>query len=206
MQQSTSLSASEAATTGSGVTRRSNLSADGPPSLGPLHKLLIEYMTAGCYNERLLIKINRPAVIDPDTGEILKPARNPAPGDVLTLEEAAQIVGMRRRTARILLASPIGSKAMAKAVANLREGAKAAAMRRIVSLIDEPGEGKAADRKVQLEASRDILGLKDSSGVNVSVNVQTGVAISPGLVLKDTRSADHASNRTIDGTATETDD
>lgn len=149
---------------------RSNLSPDGPPALTAKHKLLIEYMTQGCNHPLLLKRLVRPAVLDPETGEVLKPERQLQAGQPLTIVEAARLVGMTARTARMLLASPIGSKAMAKAVADLRTGAQAKAMNRIIDLIDEPGEGKAADRKVQLEASRDILGLKDGSGVSVTIN------------------------------------
>jgi hypothetical protein len=171
---------------------------------------LIEYMTSGCHVPGLLVKLKRPAVIDPDSGEVLKPARNPGPGVQLTVEEAAELVGLRRRTARLLIASPIGQKAMAAAVAGLRNGAKAAAMRKVIDLVQIEGEGKAADRKVQLEAARDILGLKESSGVTVNVGIQSNTTITPGLVLRDprpqTQTIEQASGQTVEWSSSGTND
>lgn len=146
-------------------------------------------MTFGCHHEGLLRKLVRPAIIDPDTSEILKPARNPAPGDQLTLEEAAEIVGMRRRTARMLIASPIGSKAMAKAVQALRDGGKVEAMRTILAIMRDEGQGKAADRKVRLEAADRILGLQETKAqAAVSVTINNTNSVSPGYVIRDPRS------------------
>jgi len=202
-QERKTMTGSEVATTGSdGATkprRQPAVTAAGPPSLTAQHRLLIEYMTAGCYVPGLLVKIRRPAVTDPDTGEVLKPVRNPEAGVPLTVEEAAELVGLRRRTARLLIASPIGMKAMAAAVSAMRDGAKAAAMRKVIDLVHIEGEGKAADRKVQLEAARDILGLKESGGVTVNVGIQSNTTITPGLVLRDPRPA----TQTIEHTDTQ---
>ena len=49
---------------------------------------------------------------------------------------------------------------------------------------------------VQLEASRDILGLKESGGVTVNVGIQSNTTITPGLVLRDPR----PHSQTIDAT------
>lgn len=165
---------------------RSNLSKAGPPQLTEKHERLIEYMTFGCPNAVILQHVQRPAVIDPDTGAEIKPARNPVPGQQLTLEEAAKLVGMSRKAARMLLASPIGSKAMARALQDLRDGAKPIAMAKIIELIGTEGEGKAADRKVQLEAARTILG-DDAGPSPVTINNTTinnaGVILAPGYVM-----------------------
>jgi hypothetical protein len=168
------------------VRARSNLSKAGPPHLTEKHERLIEYMTFGCPNPVILQHVQRPAIVDPDTGDEIKPARTPLPGQQLTLEEAAKLVGMSRKAARMLLASPIGSKAMARALQDLRDGAKPLAMAKIVELISTTGEGKAADRKVQLEAARTILG--DEAGpspttiINNTIN-NAGVILAPGYVM-----------------------
>ncbi len=181
----------EAAATASRVVParypNSKLSALGPPQLTARDRLLIEYMTFGCSIPGLLVKLTRPAVIDPDTGVVLKPSRHPEPGDQLSLEEASEIVGMRRRTARILVASPIGQKALAKAVQALRDGVKVEAMRGLIDIMRTPGDGKAADRKVQLEAIDRILGLEQTKQQAVNVTINNAVAISPGLVIRDPR-------------------
>lgn len=201
---------SEVATTGSDGAkatvprrRQPTVTADGPPQLNDKHRLLIEYLTFGCSIPGLLVKLKRPAVIDPDTNEIIKPARNPLPGQPLTIEEAATIIGMRFRTARLLVNSPIGSKALSQALAALRNGAKAAAMHKIIALVNNEGEGKAADRKVQLEAARDILGLKDSSAAQVNITLNQQTNINPGYVVRDPRPQ---ASVTIDGTAQEIDE
>lgn len=111
---------------------------------------------------------------------------------------------MRLRTARNVLASSIGHKAQSQALAALRNGAKASAMHKIIELINNPGEGKAADRKVQLEASRDILGLKDQSAAQVNVQINNNNHVKAGYVIKMPAEKPNEPT-TIDATAVETD-
>lgn len=83
-------------------------------------------------------------------------------------------------------------------------------MRKVIDLVQIEGEGKAADRKVQLEAARDILGLKESSGVTVNVGIQSNTTITPGLVLRDprpqTQTIEQASGQTVEWSSSGTND
>ncbi len=182
VKQADAFGVSEAATAGSGETqphkplvmsRRGNLtrkpigSKDSPASLSKLENRLIDLMAYG---------IERPLPHWPDI-----PAGVP-----LTAQQAGDMLRLRRSRVRQLQKEPGFQKAMAQVVNDIRSGAKARAMNRIVSLIDDAGDGKAADRKVMLEASRDILGIKEA-GFSVNVNVNQAVAISPGLVIRDPR-------------------
>jgi hypothetical protein len=141
--------------------------AVGEVELGERHKQLAELMTFGL--EGLASRL-------PD-----KPIGQP-----LSVDEAAAVLGLRRRNARQILASPGWQKIYAELLADVRTGAKARALREIIDLVGRVGEGKAADAKVRLEAAKTVLG-EDAKGVsvNVQVNNQTNnmTAIRPGYVL-----------------------
>jgi hypothetical protein len=136
----------------------------GPTELTPVMRLLIEYMVHG---------LPRP---NPGWPAI-------APGEPLTVEQAADVLRIRRRNARDLIRQPLVEREMAKAVQALRTGATPRAMRRIVGLVDEKGEGAAADRKVQLEAAKTVLGVEATKGASVSVTVNNQTNVSPGYVI-----------------------
>lgn len=125
----------------------------------------------------------------------------PLAGKPCSLEEAARAVGIRLRHARRVTASPIGQKALAEAIHALRSGAKASAMHKIIQLANAEGDGSAAWAKVNLEASRDILGIKDPKSAQVNVQINNTQNVSPGYVIRDPRQA-----QTIDGTIIDGDD
>jgi hypothetical protein len=139
----------------------------GDVALGERHKQLAELMTFGL--EELDNKF-------PD-----KPIGQP-----LSLDDAATVLGLRRRNARQILASPGWQKIYAQLLADVRTGAKARALREIIDLVGRVGEDKAADAKLRLDAAKTVLG-DDAKGisVNVQVNNQTNIAnaIRPGYVL-----------------------
>lgn len=183
-----------------------NLYVDGPPALTARHKLLIEYMVVGCQNPIILRRLTRPAIIDPDTGETVKPARSPEVGQQLSLVEAAELVGLRHRTARTLAQSKIFQKAMAAAVTELRNGAKAHAMQKVIDQL-ETTPHKAADRKVILEAADRILG--DQLGTPNAAAVQVNIlnqqsTITPGYIIKTRAPEPTQQPKTIDITPTHT--
>ncbi|MFO1136038.1 MAG: hypothetical protein U1E30_12745 [Rhodoblastus sp.] len=97
------------------------------------------------------------------------------PGEPLSVEQAGDLVGLRRRNARWIFKQPLFQKAFATEIEGLRSGAKVAAIRKMIDLIDDEGEGRAADRKVQLEASSRLLGL-DERAAGAVVNVNVGMA------------------------------
>jgi len=179
--------ASEGATTGSAVTSPKAVAKRPKATLGPLtelhpkHRLLIHYMVHGVDKPHLLDYLYRatPTEDDPDARRPLK-VREP-----LRLEEAADVLFMRHRHARHLFKQPVFQKELAAQLETLRDGAKARAMHRIIELIDTPGEGKAADRKVQLQAAQAVLG--DAVGqppASPTVNVSVGVSMAAGVVVR----------------------
>lgn len=127
--------------------------------------LLVEYVVHGC---------SKPRLVEPFG---LKP------GVPLPIEQAADVVGIKRRNARRLAATPIFQRAMAKAVSDLRTGAHARAVNRMVTLIDEPGAGKAADRKVQLAAAQATLG-EEAKGASLNVQINNNVQQIAGYVIR----------------------
>jgi hypothetical protein len=96
----------------------------------------------------------------------------------LTLEDAAELLGMRKRNARQVFRLPAFQRLYAQMVGAMRSAGHAKAIRRMIELVDEPCEGKAADRSVQLKASRALIGEADQA-LNVSVAIQTNIASEP---------------------------
>jgi hypothetical protein len=106
-----------------------------------------------------------------------------APRVPLSHLQAGDMLRMRRQYVRDLMQTPMWQRAMTAAVAALRNGEKAASWHTIIQLRDDPGEGKAADRKVQLEAAKTILGEQDK-GPSVNVQINNATTLTPGYVIK----------------------
>ncbi|MBV8848197.1 MAG: hypothetical protein JOZ16_01275 [Methylobacteriaceae bacterium] len=163
--------------------------AEGPRELTPKHRLIIEYMVFGVDNPHVLRDLTRESrTIDPETGVTISTPVPVQPGVPLTLEEVATVLHLKRRYIRQLLALPIMSNALAVEVQRLRSGEHARSIHTLIGVRDDPGLGKAADRKVRLSAAQAILGEGDGRGAKVSVTVNTQ-HVTPGYVL-DLRPAD----------------
>jgi hypothetical protein len=141
--------------------------AAGEVELGPVATLLCEYMVHGTSHpraERLGLPPNEP----------------------LSLEQAAAVLDIRRRTARQIFATMPFRRLYAASIADVRSGAHARMVHRMIAIANDPGEGTAADRSIQLKAVQAVLG-EEAKGVsvNVQVNNQTNntTAIRPGYVL-----------------------
>lgn len=105
-------------------------------------------------------------------------------GVPLSLDEAAQVIGIRMRHARRWLADPVIKAAMAKAVADRRGAAQPMVLAQLELIAGSPiVDPKPSDI---IKAGQILLG-EDSKGfsVNVQVNNQTNIAnpIRPGYVL-----------------------
>lgn len=150
-------------------------------ALTPKHRLLVEYMLHGVHHHTLCdrVIVERP-IMTPDGPATI--CRKPEVGEPLYLLEAATVLRIRRRAARNLSAQPAFQRLLAKETAAFRDGARARATRRMVNLIEEPGQNKAADRKVQLAASMAVLGEGDARGT--TVNVQVNNTLTPGIVIR----------------------
>jgi hypothetical protein len=92
----------------------------------------------------------------------------------LSLEDAADVLGIRRRNARQVFGTPKFQALYAKLVGAMRSGAHAKMVRNMIDIANNPGERKAADRSVQLKAAKAVLGEQDQA-LNVNVAVQNTV-------------------------------
>ena len=166
-----------------------------PEQITPRHRLLIDYMLHGVGHESLCKRTLITVTIDTPEGPASL-TRHPRIGEPLKLLEAAAVLHIRPRHARSLSAQPVFARLLAAETQAFRDGARARATQRMVALIDEPGQGKAADRKVQLQAAAMTLG-EMGGGTSISITNTVGVALAPGYILDleerddDSRTVEH---------------
>lgn len=136
--------------------------------LTPRMRLMAEYMVVGCHLSHAEGKTGKPR------------------GTPLSLEEAADLVGIRRRNARDLVKQAVFVRHLSSELEALKTGHKAEAVRTMVQVMRDPGQGKAADRKVRLEAASMITGeqLAGKAAPQANINVQVNNHISPGYVIR----------------------
>ncbi|SDQ99376.1 hypothetical protein SAMN05519103_00337 [Rhizobiales bacterium GAS113] len=147
------------------LTERKRLKPAVLSALTARMRLMIEFMVHGCPHQWHEAK----------TGI--------AKGTPLSLAQAADAVGIRRRNARDLFGQSLFQKELNRSLQALRDGHKAMATRKILDLVETKGDGKAADRKVQLEAALIVTG--DAAKANSpSVNVNVVNQITPGYVIR----------------------
>jgi hypothetical protein len=141
-------------------------------------QLLISYLISGCpYDYVTQITRAAPTEFDPD-------ARRPLePGEPMKLEEAADLLRIRRRHARWIMAQPIVQKELALQLQALRSGMKAHALMTVGEIMTERGENTAADRKVRLAAAQTIIG-DEARGTSVNVNVGVNASLTAGIVIR----------------------
>mgnify|MGYP001003024744 CR=1 FL=1 len=141
-------------------------------------QLLISYMVHGCPHH-FVSQITRaaPTEFDPENRRPLEP------GEPMKLEEAADLLRIRRRHARFILSQPVAQKELALQLQALRSGMRARALMTVGEIMVERGENTAADRKVRLQAAQTIIG-DEARGPSVNVNVGVGVNLSPGIVIR----------------------
>ncbi|MGD9656201.1 MAG: hypothetical protein AB7U61_00950 [Methylocystis sp.] len=101
----------------------------------------------------------------------------------MKLEEAADLLRIRRRHARWILSQPIAQKELATQLQALRSGMKAHALMTVGEIMTERGDNKAADRKVRLQAAQTIIG-DDARGPSVNVNVTAYAEMQAGIVIR----------------------
>ena len=66
--------------------------------------------------------------------------RGVAVGQPLSLEEAAEVLNLRRRNARQIFATPAFRKLLTAAIADLRSGAHARMVHTMIKIADDPGD------------------------------------------------------------------
>lgn len=142
-------------------------------------RLLIEYLTIGCRHPHISQYTRKsPTEMDPDRRRPLEP------GEPLTLEEACDALRIRRRYGRWIASQKVFQHELAKALQQMRDGHRAEALNTVVSVMRNPGEGKAADKKVQIQAAGMILGDAVGPAPAKPVQVNVGVNLQPGIVIR----------------------
>jgi hypothetical protein len=104
-----------------------------------------------------------------------------------TLEQAAKDCGYRIKRARNYLdALPAFNEYRRRLLKERRESEQARNLATLIQIRDDPGDGKAADRTVQLKAIQVMEGTPDKASVTVNVNQQNNSigTISPGYVIR----------------------
>lgn len=136
-------------------------------------------MTEGCQHS-FVSRIKRAETRIEEDGTKVTTERSLRPGEPLGLIEAADLLRIRRRNARQLSRSTIFQAELGKATQEFRDGQKLRSLQTMADIRDEPGDGKAADRKVRLQAATALLGedagRKGNAGVTVNV-------VTPGYVI-----------------------
>jgi hypothetical protein len=103
-------------------------------------------------------------------------------GAPLTMIEAADCMGVRRRNARQLAIEVVFIKELNKKVIGRRKSETAKNLHLMIQVRDNPGHELAADRAVRLKAAAMIEGTDGRKVVNVTVNTQNNIR--PGYVIR----------------------
>ncbi len=167
----------------------------GPAQLTARQQLLVDYMINGCGHRSICdrIWIDRPIATEAGTATV---RRRPQPHEPLGLLEAADLLRIKRRNARELMTLPIFKAAYNLALQRFQESEKAASLHTLVTVRDDPGLGKAADRKVRLQAAMVLADMNHGGGQTVNVNV-TSTQLTAGIVI-DMREDDEPDGRVIE--------
>jgi hypothetical protein len=105
------------------------------------------------------------------------------PLDFTTAADAARV---RRRAARRAIVDPLFRAELARQLKSFRESLAPEAIRTIAAIMNDAGQGLAADRTVQLKASTTLLGENASGNVGANVQINLGGAgkITAGVVIR----------------------
>ena len=134
--------------------------------LTPEQQLFLEYQLVGCSKRDLCEQIG----VEPHTP--------------LSVEQAADLVRIRRRFARWLVQQPAYRREWAKGVQSIRDGQALAAVRTQIELMHDRGDGSAAAGTLRLKASQALLDTGEGkSGVNVSIT-NTTLNLTAGVVVR----------------------
>jgi len=121
--------------------------------LQPRHRLMLQYMVHG---------VDSPARARQLRVEVAEP---------MSFYTAADASRVRRREARRLVNDPLFRRALAAEIRAFREMKSPRALQVIEHIMENPGEDKAADRKVRMEAAKSLLGVEHGNAPQTSVNV-----------------------------------
>lgn len=127
--------------------------------------------------------------------DLLKPYGYPV-DTPLSLPQAANVLRIRHRHARQLVQTPLISNALAKAVAELRSGARAQAVHTMIEVMQGKTNATPARDKVRLTGAAMVMGEAQAGQASVHVNV---AVVTPGYVIE--LPPDDDAPPTIDATA-----
>ena len=135
--------------------------------LNPTQKLFLEYLLIGCSKTDLCAQINVQPYVP------------------LTIEQAADLTRLRRRYARWLFGQTAFKREYNRGIDNIRGGARVAAVRTQIELMNDRGDGSAAAGTLRLKASQALLGDESkASGSTVNIAVNTAIQLQPGIVIR----------------------
>ena len=103
-------------------------------------------------------------------------------GVPLTLIQAADCVGVRRRQAREIGQTPVFIAELNRQMKGRQQSERPRNLAVAIAIRDDEGDGSAATKAVRLKAIQSIEGRDGPSSVSVNVGVQTNVT--PGYVIR----------------------
>jgi hypothetical protein len=175
---------------------------------------LISAMTVGVESEAIG-KLTRKAFrtvrksVDGEEIEVVEEYQRPlACHEPLSLEEGCDFLRIRRRQGRDLCRQALFVGELNKAVAAMKASERPRSLATLVEIRDDTSDPSAAARKVRLAAATTPLGEDGDGkrgGTNVNVNVDVGVQIRPGYMVRLPPQPESAYARpvTIEGSAVE---
>lgn len=104
-------------------------------------------------------------------------------GNPLSINEICQTLRLRKSYVRDLLRDPRFKAEMAAHRDSLRAFVQPEAINKLISIMRTDGEGSPADRRLQMDAAKTILG-DDAKAPLVNVGVQVNNETRPGYVLR----------------------
>lgn len=105
----------------------------------------------------------------------------------LSFRDAALAARVRVHRARTLINDGLFRAELARQLRSFRESLAPEAVRTIAAVMNDPGQGLAADRTVQLKAASILSGDSgsSSSGTQVNVNINNGIqSLTAGIVVR----------------------
>ncbi len=158
-----------------GIQEASRLQKRGYPKtprksvgeLSPNQRLFLEYLVHGCRHSDLCKQIH----VEPHTP--------------LTIEQAADLIRIRRRYARWLFEQPEFRREYGKAVQALKNASHIEAVKKQIEIMRHVGDGSAADKAIALKASQALLDdgyNKNSPQMNIQLN--NHIQLQPGIVIR----------------------
>jgi hypothetical protein len=106
------------------------------------------------------------------------------PHTPLALEQAALIAGLRIKNARFIFSQPAFLKEYSAELQRIRKAHHARAIGTIAQIMEDEGDGTAATKTVRLKAANSLLDNPEARAPGVSVNINNGVQLSPGVVIR----------------------